>query len=58
MLDDFAQAIALATPHFSWYQLTIEPNTLFGSQPPALPDDDVLWDIYQNDDMLLTMAGY
>ena len=33
-LDDLRQAIALNPPHLSWYQLTIEPNTLFGSRPP------------------------
>lgn len=27
-LDDLRQAIALNPPHLSWYQLTIEPNTL------------------------------
>ncbi|WP_406705175.1 radical SAM family heme chaperone HemW [Sodalis sp.] len=57
-LDDLAQAIALAPPHLSWYQLTIEPNTLFGSRLPTLPDDDALWDIYQHGDKLLTAAGY
>lgn len=31
-LDDLRQAIALNPPHLSWYQLTIEPNTLFGSR--------------------------
>ncbi|STR43873.1 radical SAM protein [Klebsiella michiganensis] len=36
-LDDLRQAIALNPPHLSWYQLTIEPNTLFGSRPPTLP---------------------
>jgi oxygen-independent coproporphyrinogen-3 oxidase len=46
-LDDLRQAIALNPPHLSWYQLTIEPNTLFGSRPPTLPDDDALWDIYE-----------
>jgi oxygen-independent coproporphyrinogen-3 oxidase len=39
-LDDLRQAIELNPPHLSWYQLTIEPNTLFGSRPPVLPDDD------------------
>ena len=41
-LDDLRQAIALNPPHLSWYQLTIEPNTLFSSRPPVLPDDDAL----------------
>lgn len=57
-LDDLRQAIQLAPPHLSWYQLTIEPNTLFGSRPPALPDDDALWDIYQQGNELLFAAGY
>ena len=57
-LDDLRQAIALAPPHLSWYQLTIEPNTLFGSRPPVLPDDDALWDIFEQGHQLLTAAGY
>ncbi|AEI74998.1 Oxygen-independent coproporphyrinogen-III oxidase-like protein YggW [Candidatus Moranella endobia PCVAL] len=57
-LDDLAQAIVLAPSHVSWYQLTIEPKTLFGLHPPELPDDDVLWDIYQRGDRLLKAAGY
>ncbi len=57
-LDDLQQAIALSPPHLSWYQLTIEPNTLFASRPPVLPDDDALWDIFEQGHQLLTAAGY
>lgn len=57
-LDDLRQAIALNPPHLSWYQLTIEPNTLFASRPPILPDDDALWDIFEQGHQLLTAAGY
>ncbi|MEQ4512681.1 MAG: radical SAM family heme chaperone HemW [Dickeya sp.] len=57
-LDDLRQAIALNPPHLSWYQLTIEPNTLFGSRPPVLPDDDALWDIFEQGHRLLSDAGY
>jgi len=57
-LDDLRQAIALNPPHLSWYQLTIEPNTLFGSRPPKLPDDDALWDIFEQGHQLLSAAGY
>ena len=57
-LDDLRQAIALNPPHLSWYQLTIEPNTLFASRTPVLPDDDALWDIFEQGDKLLTAAGY
>lgn len=57
-MDDLEQAIKLSPPHLSWYQLTIEPNTLFGSKPPKLPDEDCLWDIYQQGHNLLTSHGY
>ena len=57
-LDDLRQAVELAPPHLSWYQLTIEPNTLFAYRPPKLPDDDELWDIFEQGHQLLTAAGY
>jgi len=57
-LADLDQAIELAPPHLSWYQLTIEPNTLFHSKPPRLPDEDDLWDIFDLGHQKLTEAGY
>ncbi|PSU23038.1 YggW family oxidoreductase [Photobacterium phosphoreum] len=57
-ISDLKQAIALDPPHLSWYQLTIEPNTLYYSKPPTLPDDDDLWDIFEQGHALLTAAGY
>ena len=57
-LDDLRQAIELAPLHLSWYQLTIEPNTMFAYRPPKLPDDDELWDIFEQGHQLLTAAGY
>lgn len=57
-LDDLRQAIELEPPHLSWYQLTIEPNTMFAYRPPTLPDDDELWDIFEQGHQLLTAAGY
>ncbi|MDX1536615.1 radical SAM family heme chaperone HemW [Arsukibacterium sp.] len=57
-LADLQQAIALAPPHLSWYQLTIEPNTAFASRPPVLPADDTLWDIQQQGLALLQQHGY
>ncbi len=32
---------ALAPPHLSLYQLTLEPNTAFARRPPELPDVDL-----------------
>ncbi|WEM42703.1 radical SAM family heme chaperone HemW [Photobacterium sp. DA100] len=57
-LSDLKQAIALEPPHLSWYQLTIEPNTLFYSKPPVLPDDDDLWEIFEQGHKMLAEAGY
>ncbi|CAK9884263.1 MAG: Oxygen-independent coproporphyrinogen-III oxidase-like protein YqeR [Candidatus Erwinia impunctatus] len=57
-IADLQQAIALNPPHLSWYQLTLEPNTLFASRPPKLPDEDTLWDIFEQGDKLLRAAGY
>jgi oxygen-independent coproporphyrinogen-3 oxidase len=41
-LADLRTALALQPTHLSLYQLTLEPNTLFHAQPPALPDEDVI----------------
>ncbi|WP_023604086.1 radical SAM family heme chaperone HemW [Aliivibrio logei] len=57
-LSDLKQAIELNPPHLSWYQLTIEPNTVFYYKPPALPDDDDLWDIFEQGHQILADAGY
>ncbi len=57
-LDDLRQAIALAPTHLSWYQLTLEPNTVFWNQPPELPEDDILWDIQEAGQALLAEHGF
>lgn len=44
-LFDLEHAIRLEAPHLSWYQLTLEPNTLFYAKPPQLPEEDQLADI-------------
>lgn len=57
-LFDLRTAIAQAPTHLSWYQLTMEPNTVFWSQPPTLPEDDLLWDIQEAGQALLAVEGY
>ena len=57
-LDDLRTAIELAPSHISYYQLTLEPNTLFHRYPPPLPDDDVLWDMQERAQALLAEHGY
>ena len=34
-MSDVTAAIELQPAHISWYQLTLEPNTVFYARPPA-----------------------
>jgi len=56
-LADVEKGILLQTPHLSHYQLTLEPNTTFAANPPALPDDDAAWDMQEACQARLTQAG-
>ncbi len=42
---DLEQAVACGVQHISAYQLTIEPNTVFWSKPPQLPEHDLCADM-------------
>lgn len=57
-LYDLQTAIAQQPAHISWYQLTIEPNTVFYSRTPTLPEDEQLWAIQAAGQELLAQAGY
>jgi putative oxygen-independent coproporphyrinogen III oxidase len=57
-LADLRQAIALEPEHLSWYQLTIEQNTVFYSAPPVLPQEEILADIQDEGLLVLNTAGY
>lgn len=57
-MQDLRQAVAHNPSHISWYQLTIEPNTVFYAKPPQLPEDDRIWDMQQADQQLLEQHGY
>jgi len=56
--NDVATAIALEPSHISYYQLTLEPNTLFYQQPPTLPDEDPIIDWQIANQQRLAKAGY
>ena len=56
--QDVDTAIALAPAHISYYQLTIEPNTLFYAQPPTLPPEDPIFDWQLASQARLAEAGY
>ncbi|MEZ5570554.1 MAG: radical SAM family heme chaperone HemW [Halioglobus sp.] len=55
---DLESAIACDPAHISWYQLTVEPNTVFHKRPPSLPVEDELADIQYCGEQLLSAADY
>ena len=56
---DVEKLLSLAPPHVSYYQLTLEPNTVFHRQPPEnMPDDDTAWAIQEQGQQMLRDAGY
>jgi len=55
---DVQTALSFKTPHLSFYNLTLEPNTYFASFPPKLPDEDVIDAIFEQNLKLLSEAGY
>ena len=57
-LRDVEQALQLQPEHLSYYQLTIEPNTLFHNKPPALPDDDRIWEIQHEAQQRMAAHGF
>lgn len=56
--QDIKTALSHQPTHLSWYQLTIEPNTVFHSTPPLLPVEDTLADIQHGGETFLSDAGY
>ncbi|MDX2163901.1 MAG: radical SAM family heme chaperone HemW [Gammaproteobacteria bacterium] len=57
-LFDIKTALGFLPPHLSWYQLTLEPNTLFYKQPPTLPAEGVLADIQDSGEKLLAENNF
>jgi putative oxygen-independent coproporphyrinogen III oxidase len=57
-LEDVMQAIALKPSHISFYQLTLEPNTLFAKYPPKLPIDEKIWNMGEQAAILLNHNGF
>ena len=56
--QDIELAIKAGPAHVSFYQLTIEPNTVFAAQPPDLPADNLAWDMQQAGLELLEANAY
>jgi putative oxygen-independent coproporphyrinogen III oxidase len=57
-LQDVQAALSFAPQHLSCYHLTVEPNTLFYRNPPALPDDDTSSDMQHHIEEMLADSGF
>ena len=57
-IDDIECALRLKPDHISYYQLTLEPNTLFHRFPPELPDEDSVDRLYEESSQRLVAAGF
>ena len=57
-LADLSAAASLEPAHISWYQLTIEPNTVFHAKPPPLPGGDLAWEMQSRGEDYLAGQGY
>ena len=57
-LSDIEEALSFKPTHLSWYQLTIEPNTLFHHQPPILPSDDAIWEMQTHGQTLISQYAF
>ncbi len=56
-IQDLQTALDFDPPHISWYQLTLEPNTVFYKYPPPLPNDEITWEIQLQGEEILRQAG-
>ncbi len=58
LLEDLRTALSFQPPHLSWYQLTIEPNTVFYTKTPSLPAAERVDDAWLEGVRHLTRAGF
>lgn len=56
--QDAREALSFGTEHLSMYQLTFEPNTVFAKYPPAVPDDELSFDMQEAVVSLARAAGF
>jgi oxygen-independent coproporphyrinogen-3 oxidase len=57
-LADLQAAVGARPEHISWYQLTLEPNTLFAARPPTLPPEETVDALFTRGQLLLRDEGY
>ncbi|MCL9685096.1 radical SAM family heme chaperone HemW [Legionella maioricensis] len=57
-LEDLNTALSYQPEHISWYQLTIEPNTVFYKENPPLPSEDDAYWLEEQGFILLKDSGF
>ncbi|HDS3848928.1 radical SAM family heme chaperone HemW [Legionella pneumophila] len=57
-LQDLKTALSYQPEHLSWYQLTIEPNTVFYKHTPPLPSEEEDYLLEEQGFTLLHNSGY
>ena len=57
-IKDLSCAIELQPNHISFYQLTLEANTLFAKYPPELPTEEDIWEMGEKGASTLENSGF
>jgi putative oxygen-independent coproporphyrinogen III oxidase len=57
-IEDLSTAIAMQPSHLSWYELTIEPNTIFYKKPPTQPVEELTLRMEEAGRSLLAAHGF
>lgn len=57
-IEDLTTALSYQPEHLSWYQLTIEPNTVFYKKQPTLPSEEEADAIESQGFQILESHGY
>ena len=57
-IRDSRIAVQQPVQHISYYQLTLEPNTIFHRFPPPIPDSDLQWEMQECALQMLTEYGF
>lgn len=55
---DIKSALSLKPTHLSWYQLTIEPHSVFYKHSIKLPNEDLIWKIRRKGQQIIHCFGF
>ncbi|QCI19064.1 radical SAM family heme chaperone HemW [Buchnera aphidicola] len=58
VLSDLKYTVQHNPTHISWYQFTIEPNTSFYKKKLDLPDENILFNMFNKGEKFLKKSGY